>query len=511
MDCVFKTMGWATRWTTVVAAAALVGCGNVGGTGGGTTSTGGGDATTDDSTIQNRTTITYNSVGGTAGLTLSADEDGGLVLESFDPGAFVLAMTSSGVDPAQSDGSVEDLVIVDDGDNPSDAGGGTGDDATTGGSSSGTGEDTSSGTSTPFINFPPGFEFTDAFNDFAGQLLDGSLDFNSFPFDEFFESYELADLISELPELPNSLIGQFDFGQLPDGVEGYPDFPTFPNSNDNDFAIWFSDEVNGAPSDVPEKLFEYVDALDQLLASVGGEGTGPVLYDDVKDLLPEGALTLDQVIQRLDDFGQNSPLIGQDMSVNADLEVAFQDHPPVPDGFEAIAFQGDVDQFDDLFTIYSQPAVGQTRQVQVNSTFSTTLVSGVDVTGSQTTILESIVSEATPLIEMAARVYQAQWTVNIRQLTNVDYAVENQFSPGTSDMGSLHIESLSQMGWTVVFKETDTDADGAADQILVTGEGTFELLDVSVEGSEALETLSDSLVGPSLVQPLRFEVVMDID
>jgi len=511
VDSALKNVWCVTQYTVVVAALAVVGCGDVGGG----PSTGGNSGAGANVTVGGVNT-TYKSVGETAGLSVGT-KGGVFVLESFDPGVFVQAWTADdegGINPAQfdgtggpdgSDGFEDDGAGDDDSVKPPDDGG---DGDWTGDDSDGAGDD--AGPSDSFADFPVDFEFSDAFNNFVESLMDGSLDFIDFPFDEFLGDHGLTDVFPGLPSAPDDF-GDYKLGELPETADGYPEFPDIPGTS-NEFASWFDDESGPVPDSVPATFYDYQDAHDALAAYIEKQGTtGSANYYDVMNLLPDGFLSPEQVADWLEDFGNDTPMIGRGSTVNADLEMAFGDCPPVPYGFAGFAFQGEFDQFDDLFTRYDQAAVGEGKTLQVNSTFTVDLGAGIMVTGSQTTVIEGVLSEATPLVEMSQDVYQTQWVVNIRQATNVDYSAFYSAAPDSTEEGRVFVETISQMVWTVVAQEMDTDTDGQTDQVRVVGTGTLAVLESTIEGPEVVEMIGDAFLGPAVVPPFSFDAVLVVD
>jgi hypothetical protein len=493
----------------MVFAVAAVGCGDMGGG----PATGGNSGSGANVTVDDASTV-YRSPGDTAGISVTT-RAGVIVLDSFDPGVFVTAGSGAdddAIDPAQFDGTDGADVFVDDGAGDD----GTGKPPDDGSEGDGT-EDKGDGIDTQddsagdsFDDFPTDFEYSDGFNDFVEGLLDGSLDFIDFPFDEFFEDFDLTDVFPDVQPPPDDF-GDFKLGERPESVDGFPDFPDIPGIS-TEFASWFDDDIEVMPENAPDSLLNYDASRNELAAYIENEGiTGYPNYYDVADLVPDGFLSPEQVADWLEDFGADTPMIGQGSTVNPELEQAFADFPPVPDGFEGFAFQGDFAEFDDLFTQYDQAAVGDGRTLQVNSTFNIDIGAGIVVSGSQTTLIEVVLSEATPLVEMSQDVYQTQWVVNIRQATNVDYSAFNSVAPDETEEGSVFVETISQMSWTVVLQEMDTDADNRPDEMWVVGTGTLEVLDSTVEGPALVEMIGESLLGPAVIPPFRFEAVLAVD
>lgn len=237
-----------------------------------------------------------------------------------------------------------------------------------------------------------------------------------------------------------------------------------------------------------------------------GELPPPLDFDQIKDFLPPTFLPPEYAAAAFDYFGQNNPLIGQDQLVNPDLEVAAFDHPPTPPGFQAFDFTGDCPQFDDLFTVYDQNNVGVPMKGQVNTTFTTTDVDGNTVNCSETTLVDVLLGEALPFVDMGDGIVQTQWVVDVHQVRNAHFVIEDPAEPGVTEEFDETVESFSQVTWTMLVQDVDTDGDGVVDQVLITGSNTIELLDTIADGSgpELQEP------APDLVLPFEFDTVLNV-
>jgi len=227
-------------------------------------------------------------------------------------------------------------------------------------------------------------------------------------------------------------------------------------------------------------------------------------FEDVADLLPPGFLSPESVQAFFERFGEGHPLIGDGGEVNPELETAMHAHPPIPKGFEGFDFVGDKPQFDDLFTIYDGEMVGVTQRGQVNTTASGILDDGTPLHCSDTTVIETVLGEATPMVQMGPGQFQCQWVVNIRQLTNSHFLLGDPVAPeGEFDRT---LELLSQMTWTLLQQEVDTDGDGLADEVQVTGSNTLELIEQTVSGDAP-----DEFPEPPPIQlPFEFDGVLEL-
>jgi len=370
----------------------------------------------------------------------------------------------------------------------------------------------------------------------------------------------LHDVIPGVPpKFEHGAFGEVAFGDVPPPPPGFPPFlppPEFIAAGGADFASLFGQGPvppgdgssppgvgpNGEllpPPGLPPEFF----AFNQSLADIQGfladsatlpptppPGSGPlapgdgqlppgegpvpqdlafVPFDQIAEFLPPDFPPPDEAIGRFNGFGADHPLIGEDGNVNPDLESALNDRPPVPEGFDGFDFNGDSAQFDDLFTVYDDAMVGKTVRGQVNTTFSDTLDDGTPINCSDTTVIETVLGEATPMVQMGEGVFQTQWVVNIRQLTNSSIdIIDPVYSPDGKPL-ELTRESLSQMTWTMVFKQIDTDGDGVSDEMQVTGSNTVKMLDETVDG-EMPVGLPPLPPPPELLLPLDFEGVLDL-
>lgn len=234
---------------------------------------------------------------------------------------------------------------------------------------------------------------------------------------------------------------------------------------------------------------------------------GALPFDDIRDLLPEDFLPPDLALQEFEDFGADHPLIGDGAKVNPELEVAAFDRPPLPPGFDGFDFDGDCPQFDDLFTVFDEEMVGQTMRGQVNATFTETLEDGTEVRCSETSVVESVLGPATPLVEMEDGVFQTQWVVNIRQLTSSQFQFGDETNPESFDQTR---ERLSQMTWTMVMNEVDTTGDGEPNEMRVSGSNKIDILSENFEGTPP-EGLPPLPPPPELLLPFDFQGVLDFN
>ncbi len=222
------------------------------------------------------------------------------------------------------------------------------------------------------------------------------------------------------------------------------------------------------------------------------------------NLLPPDFLPPDLVREVFDDFGSDHPLIGDGAAVNPELEAAAFDRPPLPKGFDGFDFDGDCPQFDDLFTVYDDGIVGETMRGQVNATFTETLPDGREIRCSETSVVETVLGPATPLVEMEEGVFQTQWVVNIRQLTSSMFQIGDQDNPESFDQTR---ERLSQMTWTMVMNEVDTTGDGIANEMRVSGSNKIDILGEETDGGvpDGFPPLPPS---PELLLPFDFQGVL---
>lgn len=230
-------------------------------------------------------------------------------------------------------------------------------------------------------------------------------------------------------------------------------------------------------------------------------------FEEIAEFLPPGFLSPELVTGAFETFGQGHPLIG-DGEVNPELEDALFEHPPIPAGFDGFDFQGDTEQFDDMFSVYNVANVGTTLQGQVNSTFNEVLEDGSEAKCSDTTVIEAIPGQATPLVQMAPGVFQSQWVVDIHRTTSTHVSIENA-ELGDGVEFNLTTEEFSQMTWTVLVQEVDLDGDGVTDQIQTTGANTVEVLENTVTGDvpAGLPPLS---APPEIIMPMNFQGVLDL-
>ena len=280
----------------------------------------------------------------------------------------------------------------------------------------------------------------------------------------------------------NSLSTMYDFLSAlpppPPGVPGGPPLPGTPGA-----------PGEGPPDGVPGVPFNFVD------------------FATVAEFLPPGFLLPEQVTGAFDSFGLGHPLIGEGGEVNPELENALAEHPPVPTGFDAFDFAGDAAQFDDMFSVYDAQNVGTTKQGQVNSTFTAPLDDGSTARSSDTTVMEAIPGQATPLILMEPGVYQTQWVVDIHQVTSSHVFVEHPDDPENPTEFDMTREVFSQMTWTMLIKEIDEDGDGVVDRLETTGANTVAVLDEIEDGAppDGVPPLPPS---PDLLLPMQFQGVL---
>ena len=238
-----------------------------------------------------------------------------------------------------------------------------------------------------------------------------------------------------------------------------------------------------------------------------GLGLAFIDFESIADVLPPSFLPPEAVSGVFDAFGEGHPLIGDDGTVNPDLEEALFEHPPVPEGFDGFDFVGDKPQFDDLFSTYDAANVGATVQGQVNATFTHETDDGMLVKSSGTTVVEAITGQATPMILMEEGVYQTQWVVDIHQVTTSQVTIENPDDPDNPQVFDTTHEVFSQMTWTMLVKEVDTDGDGVVDELQTTGANAVEVLEENLEGGPEGDA-PPLPTPPSLLPPLQFQGVM---
>lgn len=386
--------------------------------------------------------------------------------------------------------------------------------------------------------FPPGMFFSDKFDEFftpelfdAEGFVDGPPPFEEFPFEAFFAEHSLHDIIPDAPpEFFPGAFGEFRFGELPPPPPGFLPFPPPPVfvNKDGEFGFVFDFDAERPedfvpPDGLPEEFFAHDAIVDDFKAFIEGfdfpippgepggdpSGLGFVPFEDIAALLPDDFLLPAEVATLFESFGMNHPLIGEDGTVNPDLEQAFVDHPPLPEGFDGFDFEGDCPQFDDLFTMYHADTAGETMRGQVMTTFTDRLDDGSTVTCSETTLLEVVQGEATPLVQMEPGVFQTQWVVNIRQQTSAEFLIQVPGDPTADIQASQAREILSQMTWTMVMREIDTDGDGIPDEIQVSGSNVTVILSETFDG-ELPPGLPPLPPAPELLLDLDFQGVLDL-
>lgn len=400
--------------------------------------------------------------------------------------------------------------------------------------------------------FPGDFFFSNKFDDFFGDdffvdegFEEGPPPFKDFPFGAFLENNSLHDIIPGVPpEFVHGAFGDFEFGEVPPPPPGFPQFPLPAEFVDGfgGFGAAFGPPPDGTGPgplpDLPPEFFEFQERLDGLHSFLDGfefappppgpfppgegpfppgegpEGEPPTIafvgFDEIAEFLPDDFLPPEAVAEVLDSFGENHPLIAEGGVVNPELETAMFERPPVPEGYDGFDFDGDTPQFDDMFTVYDEGGVGETMHGQVNTTFTDVTDDGIGVSVSSTTVIEAVQGEATPLVEMEPGVYQTQWVVNIRQLTNTVLQFDDPENPGATIETAQSLEALSQMTWTMVIQEVDTDGDGIPDELRVTGSNTLEMLSETVEGGPP-DGFGPLPPPPPLVFPLDFQGVLDLN
>ena len=119
-------------------------------------------------------------------------------------------------------------------------------------------------------------------------------------------------------------------------------------------------------------------------------------------------------------------------------------------------------------------------------------------------MVETVLGEATPLVEMEPGVFQTQWVVNIRQLTNSVVRHANPNDPDADGQFEQTCELLSQMTWTMLIREIDTDGDGVPDETQVSGSNVVEILSEITEG-ELPDGLPPLPPPPPLLLPFDFQ------
>jgi len=420
--------------------------------------------------------------------------------------------------------------------------------------------------------FPDEFFFSNRFDDFFHDerfveqgFVEQPPRFEEFPFDMFLEEYTLHDIIPQAPPMfEHGAFGEFQFGFVPPPPPGFPSFPPPPEflGSFGDFGAAFGPPPGefpdgmppdplmgppiGPPPNLPPGFFEFRDQVNQLntflqsfafppppVPYAPGEGPYPpgdepyppgdepypdgylppiafVTFEQIADLLPPDFLLPEEAVEVFENFGTGHPLIGDGGVVNPQLEQAMLDHPPVPEGYDGFDFDGDRPQFDDLFTVYNEDNVGETVRGQINATLNTRLEDGTAVRSSDTTVIETVQEAATPLVEMEPGVYQTQWVVNIRELTNSVIEVVDADDPEAGVEAEQTREVLSQMTWIMLIQEVDVDGDGTPDEIRVSGSNNVEVLSESVEGGPP-EGLPPLPPPPQLMLPLDFEGVLDMN
>ncbi len=394
------------------------------------------------------------------------------------------------------------------------------------------------------------------------------LPFNEIPFGDFLQDFSLEDVIPNAPPpFAPGAFGDFAFGDVPPPPAGFPPFPpprfdgafggfgsafgpplgdgAFPPPpGDGPFPPGGPEGPNGPPPNLPPEFFEFNERLNDLNAFVdgfdflppplppGGEfppdgpfppdgqfpgDGGPPLppqfafikFEDVAEFLPPDFLPPEEAIQIFENFGMGHPLIGDGGLVNPDLEQAFEDRPPLPKGFDGFDFDGQCPQFDDLFTVYDEELVGVPMSGQINSTVTEMLDNGMELRCSDTTIIESVLGESTPLIQVEEGLLQTQWTVNIRELKTTMFQVIDPDDPGAFEEFEQTTEKLSQMTWTMVMQEMDTDDDGVPDMFQVSGDNTIKVIEETADGGPP-EGFPPLPPPPDLLLPFEFQGVLDL-
>jgi len=293
------------------------------------------------------------------------------------------------------------------------------------------------------------------------------------------------------PELPPGLPEEFyafhdaqkALYELLAGMQ-FPPPPGGPLGPNGEFP---GEGVDGLPPGIP---FNFVD------------------FASIAEFLPPGFLPPEAVAGAFDSFGVGHPLIGEGGEVNPELEAALDEHPPIPPGFDGFDFQGDLPHFDDMFTVYNAATAGQPVGGQVNSTFVGAMEDGSEARSSDTTVLEVITGQATPLVQMEPGVFQTQWVVDIH-LTTTSHVVLQNAELGDGTEFDTSKEVFSQMTWTMLVQEVDVDGDGVADEIHTTGANQIAVLEETTEG-EIPEGLPPLPTPPAVLLPFQFQGVMQV-
>lgn len=391
--------------------------------------------------------------------------------------------------------------------------------------------------------------------------------FANFPFAQFLADHPLDSIIPGVPPRfePGAAFGQFTFGSIPPPPPGFPPFPPPPIAGSpfgfgpptgapppggfppgtppppGTFAPGFPPPPGvpiGPPPELPpglpEEFYAFHDAMtamhdflagmqfppppggplgpDGAFPGEGVDGLPPgnpfnfIDFASIAEFLPPGFLSPEAVAGAFENFGAGHPLIGEGGEINPELEAALDEHPPIPPGFDGFDFQGDLPHFDDLFTVYNAATVGQPLAGQVNSTFVGVLEDGSEARRSETTLIEAITGQATPLVQMEPGIFQTQWVVDIHQTTTSHIVLQNaELGDGTE--ADLTKEVFSQMTWTMLIQEVDTDGDGVADEVHTTGANQVEVLEETTDGAlpEGLPPLPPP---PELLLPFQFQSVL---
>ena len=359
---------------------------------------------------------------------------------------------------------------------------------------------------------------------------------------------------------PGAAFGAFTFGTVPPPPPGFPPFPLPPSIAGSGFG--FAPPPGslppgtpppgglppepmpiidpsapgmpigappGLPPGLPEQFYAFHDALTAMheflqsgaLPPPGGplgdgtDGLPPGIqfqfldFESIAEFLPPSFLSPEAVAGAFDSFGEGHPLIGEGAEVNPELEEALFEHPPVPEGFDGFDFTGDTPQFDDLLTVYNPATVGTTLTGQVNSTFSGVLDDGGLLKCVDTTVLEVIPGQAAPLVQMEPGVYQTQWVVDTHQQTSSHFVIENPEDPEHPLEFDVSKEVYSQVTWTMLIKEVDTDGDGVVDEVQTTGANTIEVIEENVDG-EMPTNMPPLPEPPALLMPMQFQGVMAV-
>jgi hypothetical protein len=414
-----------------------------------------------------------------------------------------------------------------------------------------------------FEQLPPGMNFGDEFSQFMSQfgfpppngvppdgtpppppggLPPGPIPFDQIPFGQFLQEHTLNELIPTMPPpFVHGAFGAFQFGSLPPPPAGFPPFPPPPEFTGGfggfgpppaDFPPGTAPPPGtpgfppGLPPGLPEQMYafhEFQGDLKGFLAGIDfpplppppGEPGGPVPpffvpvfvdFETIADLLPPSFMPPEFAAAAFEQFAQNNPLIGTGNVVNPDLERAAVDHPPIPPGLDGFDFHGDCPQFDDLFTLYDQNHVGVPMKGQVNSTMTEILADGSTLMRSETTLIDVVLGEALPFVDMGDGIIQTQWVVDVHQIRNARFLVQPPDDPGPPVESEQTTESFNQMTWTVLVQEIDTDGDGIIDQVLTMGSNTVEKIEETVTG-EAPDGVPEP---PPLLQVYEFDTVLEV-